>query len=142
MTTETKTESKRTHEGAEVTSAAAAKPSPDQPLIPTPVVFELRARTDGKRKYSKGTKDSQRFALGVSKAAYRTANAFADGLSTFSDRSSKSADKRRDGIVRDSLRNASKGFEDGLNELGKAPDEIASRISGRFLVKTFRAFSW
>jgi hypothetical protein len=43
-------------------------------------------------------------------------------------------------MVRDSLRNFSRAFEDGTNQLGKAPDEIAKTISGRTVTRVFRAF--
>ena len=148
MTIETKPESKKLSEGGDETSPHGSKlnlsaASSGKPLIATPIVFDTKQR-DGKnetRKYSRGSKATQKLSLGISKAAYRTVNSFAAGLSTFSDESDKSSRKRRDGMVRDSLRNASKAFEDGLNELGKAPDEIARRISGKTVTRVFRAFS-
>ena len=44
-------------------------------------------------------------------------------------------------MVRDSLRNASRGIEDGLRELGRAPSEIANRVSRRTVWRVFRMFT-
>jgi len=151
MTLETKPESKKLADGGEEAVTTSAKVSlsataSGKPLIATPIVFHSKRRDDDdddkNRKYSRGTKATQRLTLGISKAAYRTAKSFSSGLSTFSDESDKSSRKRKDGMVRDSLRNASKAFEDGVNELGKAPDEIARRISGKAITRVFRTFSW
>jgi len=148
MTLETKPESKKLSDSGEETTAPGSKANltatvSGKALITTPIVFHSKRRDDDdkSRKYSRGTKTTQRLSLGISKAAYRTAKSISSGLSTFSDESDKSSRKRKDGMVRDSLRNASKGFEDGLNELGKAPDEIARRISGKTIIRVFRAFS-
>jgi len=148
MTLETKPESKKSADGGDEVIPSGSKASlsataSGKPLIATPIVFDPKRRDgkDEKRKYSRGSKTTQKLSLGISKAAYRTANSFAAGLSTFSDESDKSSRKRKDGMVRDSLRNASKAFEDGTKELGKAPDEIARRISGKAITKVYKVFS-
>jgi hypothetical protein len=112
-----------------------------KPIISSAIVFELKTKNRNRRRFSSGTKDTQRLSLGLSKSAYRVANSFAEGFWTFSDRSEQSSRRRRDGVVRDSLRNASKGVEKGFNELGRAPGEIARRISGRNVWRTFRLFT-
>jgi len=115
---------------------------PPPPLYTTPIVLERkRSKKDKRRRYTSGTKAVQRLGLGLTKAAYRTTNSFAEGFETFSRRSSKSADRRRDGFVRDSLRNASAGIADGFAELGRAPGEIAKRIGSRTVWRTFRFFT-
>ncbi len=106
-------------------------------LITTPLVLE-RWKKKKKKKYSRGTKGLQRLTLGVSDALFRTANSVARGTRTFSKRSNKSARRRRDGLVRDSLRNASRGFANGLTELGEAPSEIARRIGTGQVRRGFR----
>jgi hypothetical protein len=113
-----------------------------QALFTAPIVLERtkKGKKKGKR-YTSGTKGLQQLALGVSKAAYRSANSFADGFRVFSKQSNKSARRRRDGLIRDSLRNASSGFAEGLTELGRAPGEIARRISSRNVWRTFRIFT-
>jgi hypothetical protein len=106
-----------------------------------PRVMKLeKVRTSRTKRYSRGTKDFQRLALGLSKAAYRSTNSVAKALRTFADDSNRSARRRRDGIIRDALRNASNAFSDGVTELGKAPGEVARRVSSRRVWRTVRPF--
>ncbi len=114
----------------------------DEPLLSTPIVIEpiKRRNKKKKKKYSKGTKGVQRLALGVTDALYRSANSVAKAEKTISKRSKKSSRKKRDGLVRDSLRNASRGISDGFTELGKGPNEIARRIGTGRVRRTFKAF--
>jgi hypothetical protein len=140
------TDTKRPSDNEKITSTefvtASVLATPGQAVITAPLILELRKRNATNRKYSRGTRNSQRLALGVSKAAYRVSNSFAEGFWSFAERSDNSAHNRRDGMVRDSLRNGSKGIEKGFNELGKAPGEITRRISGRTVWRTFRMFTF
>jgi len=79
--------------------------------------------------------------LGASEASYRASNSLSKGLKTFVKRTKKSSRKKRDGSVRDALRNAAVGFGDGVAELGRAPQDLAKRISTRRAYRTFRAFT-
>jgi hypothetical protein len=119
-----------------------APKSDEHALFTTPIVIEpLKGkRSKKKKKYTRGSKGLQRLAVGVSDAVFRSANSVAKGAKTFSKRSKKSSRKKRDGLVRDSLRNASRGFSDGLTELGKAPNEIAKRIGTGQVRRSFRVF--
>ncbi len=95
------------------------------------IILERRKKSKKgrkKTKYTRGTKGGQKFLLGLSEAGYRVANSFSEGLNTFVKRSKNSQRKKRDGLIRYSLRNASRGISDGLTELGKAPEEITDRI--------------
>jgi hypothetical protein len=112
-----------------------------QPLLKTPVVFHAvrrKKRREGRKRYSGGTRQSQRFLFGLSRAAFRTANAMSKGLDTYTRRSEKSMRRKRDGMVKDFLRNTSRGFADAAEELGRAPEEIAWRISTKTVRRTFR----
>lgn len=128
MATQTKTDAKK-REGA---------------LFTTPVVVERvkkKGKNKKKRKYTKGTKGVQRLALGVTDALYRSANSVSKAEKTISKRSKKSSRKKKDGLVRDSLRNASRGVSDGFTELGKAPNEIAKRIGTKQVRRAFRVLT-
>lgn len=147
MTTDSKSDvkadTKKSQEGAETLvrgSGAAVSP---RALITTPVVIKLgkSGKNKNKKKYTRGTKGLQRLVLGVSKAAFRSSNSVAEGLKTFVKRSNKSSRKRRDGLVREVFRNASRGFGDSLTELGKAPGELARRVGTRRVWRTFRVFT-
>ena len=112
--------------------------SAQEPLLTSPLILERRKSKKKKKKYSRGTKGQQRFLFGLSKAGYRVANSFSEGLNTFVKRSNKSGRKRRDGMVRYALRNAGRGLGDGLSELSKAPDDLTRRIGTRPVWRTFR----
>jgi len=109
-------------------------------LLKVAVVYRPRRnkRRNNRKKYSRGTKGIQRFLYGLSRAAYRTARACSIGLDTYTDRSNKSMKRKRDGMVKDVFRNASRGFADAAEEVGKVPGEIARRISTKTVRRTFR----
>jgi len=107
-------------------------------LISSAIVIK---RAKKRRRYTSGTKGTQRLGYGFSKAGFRVFNSVAQGMDTFVKRSDESRDKRKDGLVRDALRNASRGVSDGFAELGKAPIEIADRINGGQVWKIARSFT-
>lgn len=117
------------------------------PLLTVPVVIDRRGnggrkkrRGRRKKKYSRSTKGIQRFLFGSSRAGYRVTNSLARGLNTFVRRGNRSARRRRDGFVRDAFRNFSRGFGRAASEFGRAPFEIARRVSTRRVWRTFRIF--
>lgn len=137
--TDVKQEPKKSGEYAEASSAGHGGVSAHA-VITTPLLLK-REKSGGdksQKKYSRGTRGVQRLLYGVSKAAYRSTNSLTEGLDTFVKQSNKSAKKRRDGLIRESLRNASKGIADGVAEFGKAPEEITKRIGTRRVWKLFR----
>ena len=113
-----------------------------QTFLTHPVVLRRKKRKKRRKKrYTRGTKAFQRFSYGLSKGAFRAVNSFSEGLDTFNKKSNKSRRRKRDGMVRDVLRNASAGFSDGVVELGKAPNEVAKRIGTRRVWRTIRVFT-
>jgi hypothetical protein len=138
--TDVKQETKRSGESVDASSTGHVGGVSAHAVITTPLLLkrDKSGGAKGKKKYSRGTRGVQRLLYGVSKAAYRSTNSFAEGLDTFVKKSNKSARKRRDGLIRESLRNATKGVADGVAELGKAPEEITKRIGTRRVWKLFR----
>jgi hypothetical protein len=138
--TDVKQEPKKGGEYAEASSAGHGGGVSAHAVITTPLLLKREKAGDGKakKKYSRGTRGVQRLLYGLSKAAYRSTNSVSEGLDTFVKQSSKSSKKRRDGFIREALRNASKGVADGVAELGKAPEEITKRIGTRRVWKLFR----
>jgi hypothetical protein len=138
VTTE-QTESKTTVQGdtgrSETTTASS-----QQQVLSEPVYYRTRKKKKGKgrKRYTKGTKPFQKLLFGAARAGYRTANAFAEGFDTFAKRSNRSSRKRKDGLIRDSLRNASRAFSDGAREAGKAPGQIAKQIGTNNVRRGFR----
>jgi len=120
-----------------------SEPHPEA-LIAEPVYYKrqkTKKRGKRKKKYTKGTKSLQKLGDGINRAEYRSTNGLAKGFRTFVKRNRKSARKKRDGMVRYSLRDASRGFADGFKEFGRAPGEIARRIPTRTVKGLFRVFS-
>lgn len=132
------TETKTTVTGPEGQPTTYTAQETQQQLIASPVYFSRKKKKSKKRRYTKGTKAFQKLILGGSRAAYRAANSFADGFDTFAKRSKRSARRRRDGLVRDSLRNAARGFSDTAREFGKAPWPIARQIGTKNVRRGFR----
>ena len=108
-------------------------------VLTSPIVLTLDKKgKKNKKRYTSGTKATQRFLYGLARAGYRTGDSVSKGFRTFVRRSDRSAKRRKDGMIRDSLRNASRGYGRALSTLGRAPNEIASRISTRAIWRTFR----
>lgn len=125
-------------------SAAGALFDP-KPILTVPVVIDRRdgkKRRKGRRKkkFTGGTKAMQRFLFGSTRGAYRAANALGSGMRLFVRRSNRSRRKKKDGFVRDSLRNFSRGFGRAASEFGRGPFEIGRRVSTRRVWRTFRLF--
>jgi hypothetical protein len=115
-----------------------------KPILTAPIVIDLRGGGKKKRKrrnrYTRGSKAAQRFLFGSSKAAWRVSNSLSRGLNTFVQRSNRSRRRRKDGMLRDAFRNASRGFGRAASEFGRAPYDIASRVGTNRVRRTFRFF--
>lgn len=141
-TTTKKTTSVDTPDGTAKTQVEVTQ----SPLWATPIIVrrekkKKRGRRNRKRKYSRGTKNTQRLLLGVSKAGYRVANSFARENKTIFKRSKRSSRRRKDGIVRDAFKNFSRGLNRGTRQLGKAPWPVAKRLNTKSSWRFLRAFT-
>jgi hypothetical protein len=132
------TRSKRSRRRSTAASASRNAAVSEQAVITVPIVLTRNTRKRRRKRYTKGTRGQQRFILGLSEAAYRLTNSLSKGFDTFNDRSKRSRWRKRDGLERDFFRNASRGVNDAFNELGRAPGELARRVSTRRVAKTFR----
>jgi hypothetical protein len=119
---------------------------PKRPILAGPVYFDFRKKRGKKKrkkrnkKYTRGTKGWQRLTLGLSRAGYRSANSVARGFNIFQRRSNRSMRRKRNGLVRDSLRNLTRGFGSAASELGRAPFQVARQISTRRPRRLLRQF--
>jgi hypothetical protein len=119
--------------------SSAAETTTRRKVLTAPVVLKLeKNKKKKKKKYSRGSKASQRLAQGTADALYRAANSLGRASKSLSKRSKKSSRKKKDGLVRDSLRNTSRATGKGLTELGKAPNEIAKRIGTKQVRRAVR----
>ena len=119
---------------------AGSKPASDttpgatdgEQLTRQPVVYERKKK---KKKYSRGLREPQKAEQRISRAAERLAEAVADGLSEYRDRSSSSARKKRDGAIRDAVRNVGRGLSKAIETSAKAPTDLTRKISTRRLTR-------
>jgi hypothetical protein len=102
-----------------------------------PIVYERKKRKKGKRKkkYSRGLKEPQRLERGVSRAAERIARAVANGFSEYRDRRDWSARRKRDGAIRDAVRNVGRGLEEAISTAARVPTDLTRRVSVRRLTR-------
>jgi len=82
-------------------------------------------KNSDEREYTEGTQMFQEFERGMTRAAYRLTHGFSEGVRTYYEEGEKSAAKKQDGALRDSLSNAALGFSVAAGEMSKAPYEIA-----------------
>jgi hypothetical protein len=109
-------------------TAAASEPTADS----RPTVYEKKKK---KKKYSRGLKEPQKLGEGLSRSAERLAQAVADGLSETRRRGNKSARKKRDGLIKDAVRNVGRGLEEAISKASKAPTDLTKRVSTRRLTR-------
>lgn len=126
--------------GAKQTVDSASEPTTAVTLeAPTgtirPIVFETKKKKGRKKKYSRGLKDVQKVEVGLSRSAERLAEAVADGLGRYRKRRDRSAGKKRDGAVRDAIRNIGRGAEKGLRSASKAPSDLADELSAKRITR-------
>lgn len=79
-----------------------------------------------KKKYSRGLKQVQRTALSIAKANRRVARAVAGGFAQYYARSDESGRKKRDGAIRDAVKNWAKGLSKAIRKSSGAPNDLAS----------------
>jgi len=91
------------------------------------VVYERgkkRKKKKGKRRYSRRLKATQKLERGVSKAQRRLASAVLRGVDKWRSDRDRSARKRKDGAVRDSVKNAMRALGKTLSVAAKAPGDF------------------
>lgn len=91
-----------------------------------------------KRKYTRGLKGIQRLQRGAARSSWRIGDAVADGLKEFRKRNDRSSRKRRDGALRDTFKNLSRGAGEVLRGSGKAPYDFARRLPNRAIWRQVR----
>lgn len=87
------------------------------------------AKPKKKKKYSKNLRTPQELEVGATKAMRRIAKAVDKGLGIWIDARGKSARKKRNGAIRDSLRNSSKAMREVLATASKAPSDFVDSVA-------------
>jgi hypothetical protein len=117
-------------------SGAAAGTTATAPTTPTTVVVETHEKK--KRKTSRGLKDAARLERGIAKAGDRLGTAMEAGFSKYRDKSKKSSYKKKDGAIRDAVKNWSVAAGKGLEEASKIPGDITKALSTKQVSRAVR----
>jgi X-X-X-Leu-X-X-Gly heptad repeat protein len=107
----------------------------ERPVIRRPIVYKRRKSGGRKRKYSRGMKDPQKLERGFVGAVERLARGVTDGLSEYRKERNRSARRKRDGAIRDAVRNVSRGLRDGLTTAAKAPTDFSRHVTTKRLTR-------
>jgi Family of unknown function (DUF6312) len=78
-----------------------------------------------KRKTSRGLRDFQKMERRMSKAAHRLSSAVDDGLANYRAKRDKSAEKKRDGALRDFPVNVARAAGKTLRKASRVPVDVA-----------------
>lgn len=132
----TTTGTKTTSDGDTVGAAAVTVTDPPG-AWPQPIVYEYRKKR-GKKRYSKGTKDVQVCERGASRSLERVAQAVSDGLGRYRKRRNRSANRKKDGAIKDFVRNVGRGAEKALRSGSKAPTDLTRRVTSKRLRRVTR----
>lgn len=110
-----------------------------------PIVYEITRKRRGKRRYSRGRKDPQRVEEGITRALEELTDGVAAGVSKYRRRRDNSARKKKDGALKDGLRNIGRGLETALRKSARAPTELTRPLTlkrvTRLLVPRFPSFT-
>jgi hypothetical protein len=82
-----------------------------------------------KRKYSRRMRGAQQIERGVTNAAATLGDAVAATFNTYKERSRASSFKKRDGAVKDALKNWTKAYSKGMKEASDAPYQLVKAIN-------------
>ncbi len=92
-----------------------------------------------KKKYSKQWKEGQKAERELSKATRRVANAVLSGIDRWNDARDRSAEKKKDGSLKDFNQNMAKAVSKALKVSSKVPEDMARAVD-KLVPKRFRLF--
>jgi Family of unknown function (DUF6312) len=130
------TEAHRPPKGTTTSSTAPAAAPPTESLAAVEVTVEPKRKR--KRRYSRGLKDVQRWERGWAKASRRLGRAVAGGLDSYLDRRDRSSYKRRDGAIRDALKNWSKAASKSMRRASGAPYDVLKAFNTKTVRRTIK----
>jgi hypothetical protein len=112
--------------------AAVAAPAH---AAPPPVILQESVRVKGKRsrkkkrRYSTGLGTIQHLERGVARSLETVTKGVARTFNEYSERSDKSARKKRDGALRDGIENWTKALSKGMRIAGEAPYDFVKQVN-------------
>lgn len=105
------------------------------------VEHRLTPEKKKKRKTSKGLKRLDKAHDNVSRALADLSSAVSDGLKTYRRKQRSSAESKRDGALRDLMKNSGKAMSDSLKTLSKVPKDLTRTLDNKRNRKQVRAFA-
>jgi len=118
----------------EATHAEPAE-TPAKPAAPKVILHESvraskpKGRKKKKRRYSFGLGTIQELERGVTRSLETVTKGVARTFSDYTDRSDKSARKKRDGALRDGIENWTKALSKGMRIAGDAPYDFVRQVN-------------
>jgi len=91
-----------------------------------------------KRKYSRGLKQFQKSERSLAKVNRRISRAVASGFGTYYERSDASSRKKRDGAIKDAVKNWGKGMSKAIRKASDAPNDVASAFDTKAVRRQIR----
>ncbi|NBD08313.1 MULTISPECIES: hypothetical protein [Corallococcus] len=95
------------------------------------VMVESTVPPKKKRKTSKGLKNLDKAHRNVSRAMDHMAAAVSDGMKTYRKNEKKSAEKKKDGALRDMVKNTGKAVSDTMKTMSKVPRDLTRTIDSK-----------
>lgn len=130
----TTTGAKTSTDTADAAAAAAGGSYLQAQVFPRPIVYE-RTKKKGRKRYSSGLKDPQKLEEGTSRAGQRLAQAVADGFGEYRRRRDRSAERKKDGAIKDFVRNVGRGAEEALRTGAKVPSDLTRYATKKRLTR-------
>jgi hypothetical protein len=107
------------------------------------VVYDYtKKKKRNRKKYSRGLRVVQRTEDGLTLAGRRFGDAVESGFRSYRKRRNKSARRRRDGPIRDIVRNTAGGVSQFFNVGSDIPYDVARKLNNRRFGKQFRDTVW
>jgi hypothetical protein len=102
------------------------------------VVYDYRKKKRNRKKYSRGLKTIQRTEDGLTLAGRRLGDALESGFKSYRKRRNKSARRRKDGPLRDIVRNTAGGVSRFFSVGSDIPYDVARKVNNRRFGKQVR----
>jgi hypothetical protein len=101
----------------------------------TPATPEAQVEEPRPQRTSRGMKPVLKIERGIAKAASRVSNAVARGCATYLEHRDLSAERRRNGALRDAPSNVARGVGKAMKIASRAPFDVMRTLETRRIVK-------
>jgi hypothetical protein len=103
-----------------------------------PQVIVTDRKRKPKQKASRELKQILKIERGFAKASSRVSKGVASGLARYVERRDRSAERRRDGALRDAPLNWARGVDKAVRVASRAPVDLAKSVNSKRVTKNIR----